>query len=156
MSAHKSTELPVIHKSNGIFTTFNHIQDMIREHADRIFHNRNPDEGDALSDWLKAESEVLSDIDLTLKDDEGQVVIQGEIKGFLPEEIEIKAGDGIVEIGGIHTEKSRSKKKGVARSTSKQMNFYRSFRLPDSVDTDKMDVKLKSGKFTARIPKTSH
>jgi len=156
MSAHKSTELPAIHKSDEIFTTFNHIQDMIRESANRIFHDRNSDEGDALSDWLKAESEVLSDIDLTLADDEGQVVIQGDMQGFLPEEIEVKAGDGMVEIGGIHTEKSSREKKGVTRSTSKQINFYRSFRLPDSVDTDKMDVKLKNGKFTARIPKTPH
>ena len=156
MSAHKSTELPIIHKSDEIFTTFNQIQDMIREQADRIFHVRKPDEGDALSDWLKAESEVLSEIDISLKDDEGQVVIQGDMEGFLPEEIEVKAGDGMVEIGGIHKEKSSRKKKGVTRATSKQINFYRSFRLPDSVDTDKMDVKLKDGKFTARIPKASH
>ncbi len=156
MSANKSTGLPVIHKNGGIFTTFNHIQDMIREHASRIFHDRNPHEGDALSDWLKAESEVLSDIDLRLENDKKQVVIKGDLEGFLPEEIEIKVGDGIVEIGGIHSEKSSSKKKGTTRTISKQVNFYRSFRLPDSVDTDKMDVKLKSGKFTARIPKTSH
>ncbi len=156
MSTHKSTELPVIHKSDDIFTTFNHIQDMIREQADRIFHDRNPDEGDVLSDWLKAESEVLSDIDLRLENDKKQVVIKCDLEGFLPEEIEIKVGDGIVEIGGIHKEKSSRKKKGVTSATSKQINFYRSFRLPDSVDTDKMDVKLKSGKFTARIPKTSH
>jgi len=156
MTTHKSTQLPVIHKSDDIFTTFNQIQDMIREHADRIFHDRNPNEGDDLSDWLKAESEVLSDINLKLEDGEDQVIIQGDIEGFLPKEIEIKAKDGIVEIAGIHTEKSSSKKKGVTRATSKQKNFYRSFSLPDSVNTEKMDVKLKSGKFTASIPKTSH
>ncbi|HEX19962.1 MAG TPA: Hsp20/alpha crystallin family protein [Acidiferrobacteraceae bacterium] len=74
----------------------------------------------------------------------------------MPEEIEIKAGEGIVEIAGIHTENSSSKKKGVTRATSKQMNFYRPFRLPDSVDTEKMDVKLESGKFTVRLPRTLH
>jgi len=156
MSTHTSTEQPITLKSNDIFTTFNQIQDMIRDQADRIFHDRNPDEGNDLSDWLQAESEVLSDIDLSLKDDEKQVVIQGDMEGFLPEEIEVKAGDGIVEVCGIHTEKSSSKKKGVTRASSKQINFYRSFSLPDSVDTDKMEVKLKNGKFTARIPKTSH
>ena len=109
-----------------------------------------------LSDWLQAESEVLSDIDLSLKDDVKQVVIQADMEGFLPEEIEVKAGDGIVEVGGIHTENSSSKKKGVTRASSKQINFYRSFSLPDSVDTDKMEVKLKNGTFTASIPKTSH
>ena len=156
MASHKSTELPVIRKSDDIFTTFDQIQNMIRERAFHIFNDRNPNEGGAMSDWLNAESEVLTDIDLTLKDDEDQVMVEGNIAGFLPEEIEIKAKDGIFEIGGIHTEKSSSKIKGVSETTSKQMNFFRSFNLPESVDTDKMDVKIKSGKFTARIPKTSH
>jgi len=156
MTAHKSTELPVVHKSDDIFTTFEHIQDMIRERANRIFHDREPNDGDAISDWLNAESEVLTDIDLTLQDDEDQVVIEGNMKGFLPKEIEVKAKDGMFQIGGTHTEKSSSKKKGVSRTISKQMNFCRSINLPDSVDTDKMEVKLKSGKFSARIPKISH
>ena len=156
MKALKNAETPIVHRSNEIVKTFNKIQEMIREQADRIFHDRKPNEGDALSDWLNAESEVLTDISLTLQDDKDQVVIKGNIKGFLPEEIEIKASDGVIEIGGIHTEKSSSKKKGVTSTTSKQLNFCKSFCLPDTVDTDKMDVKLKSGKFTAKIPKTVH
>jgi HSP20 family protein len=93
---------------------------------------------------------------MTLKDKKDQVVIEGKIDKFLPEDIEIKAQDGAFTICGIHSEKSSSKKKGVSRKTSTQSNFYRSFALPDSVDTEKMEVKVKSGKFTAKIPKTSH
>ena len=111
MASHKSTELPVIRKSDDIFTTFNQIQNMIREHAFHLFNDRNPNEGDAMSDWLNAESGVLTDINLTFEDDEDQVMVEGSITGFLPEEIEIKAKDGIFEIGGIHTEKSSSRKK---------------------------------------------
>lgn len=156
MTERKSTELPVIHKSDDIFATFEHIQDMIRKRADRIFHERSPDQGDDISDWLSAESEVLTDINLTLQDEEDQVVIEGNMKGFLPKEIEVKAKDGVFQISGTHTEKSSSKTKGVTKTTSQQINFCRSFNLPDSVETDKMKVKLKSGQFTARIPKTSH
>lgn len=156
MKAHKSTELPVIHKSDSVFTTFDHIQEMIRDHANRIFHNRAPDQGDEISDWLSAESEILTNIDLTLQDDKDHVVIEGNIKGFLPKEIEIKAKDGLFQISGMHTEESSSKKKGASKTTSQQVTFCRSFSLPDSVETDKMEVKLKSGQFTARIPKTSH
>ena len=156
MTERKSAELPVIHKSDDIFATFNHIQDMIRERANRIFHDRTPDQGDDISDWLSAESEILTDISLTFKDDKDQVVIEGKMKGFLPKEIEVKAKDGLFQISGTHTEKGSSKKKGVTKTTSKQVNFCRSFSLPDSVEADKMKVKLKSGQFTARIPKTSH
>jgi HSP20 family molecular chaperone IbpA len=148
--------MPSILKGDDIFSNFNQIQKSIQERAYNIFHDRETDSGDAVTDWLKAESEVLTDIDMTLKDKKDQVVIEGKIDKFLPEDIEIKAQDGKFTICGIHSEKSSSEKKGVSRKASTQRNFYRSFVLPDSVDTDKMEVKVKSGKFTAKIPKTSH
>ncbi len=156
MKAHKSSELPVIHKSNNFFTTFDHIQKMIRDRAYHIFHNRAPDQGDEISDWLNAESELLTDIDLTLQDDKDQVVIRGNLKGFRPKEIEVRVKDGLFQITGVHAEENSSTKKGETKITTQQVNFCRLFNLPDSVDADKMEVKIKSGKFTARIPKTSH
>jgi len=149
-------QVPSILKGDDIFSSFNKIQKSIQERAYNIFHDRDPGSGDALTDWLKAESEVLSDINLTMKDKKDQVVIEGKIDKFLPDDIEIKAQDGKFTICGIHSEKSSSEKKGVTRKASTQTNFYRSFALPDSVDTEKMEVKVKSGKFTAKIPKTSH
>ncbi|MCP4078192.1 MAG: Hsp20/alpha crystallin family protein [Gammaproteobacteria bacterium] len=156
MTTHKNTELPVIHKSGDFFATFDHIQNIIRERANRIFHDRKPDQGNDISDWLSAESEVLADIHLTLQDDEDQVLIEGNMKGFLPKEIEVKANDGLFQISGTHSEKSNIKKKGSSTTTSQQINFCKSFSLPGSVDTDKMKVKLKNGLFKASIPKTSH
>ena len=156
MSSQHNIRMPSILKGDDIFSSFNQIQKSIQERAYNIFHDRDTDSGDALTDWLKAESEVLTDINMTLKDKKDQVVIEGKIDKFLPEDIEIKAQDGAFTICGIHSEKSSSEKKGVARKTSTQSNFYRSFTLPDSVDTEKMEVKVKSGKFTAKIPKTSH
>jgi len=156
MSSQRSIQMPSILKGDDIFSSFNQIQKSIQERAYNIFHDRDPSSGDALTDWLKAESEVLTDINMTLKDKKDQVVIEGKIDKFLPEDIEIKAQDGKFTICGTHCEKSSSEKKGATRKTSAQSNFYRSFVLPDSVDVEKMDVKVKSGKFTAKIPKTSH
>jgi HSP20 family molecular chaperone IbpA len=156
MTKQRSTELPVIHKSDGLFKTFDHIQNMIQERANQIFHNRTPDQGDELSDWLSAESEILTDVNLTMQDDKDQIVIEGNMKGFLPKEVEVKAKDGLFKISGTHTEESNSKKKGVTKTSSQQVYFCKSFNLPDSVETDKMEVKLKRGQFTARIPKTAH
>jgi HSP20 family molecular chaperone IbpA len=156
MSSQHSMQMPSILKGDDIFSSFNQIQKLIQERAYNIFHDRDTDSGDALTDWLKAESEVLTDINMTLKDKKDQVVIEGKIDKFLPEDIEIKAQDGKFTICGIHSEKNSSEKKGVTRQTSTQSNFYRSFTLPDSVDTEKMEVKVKGGKFTAKIPKTLH
>jgi len=153
MASQRNIKLPSILKDDDIFANFNQIHESIRERADSIFHDRDSNSGDALSDWLSAESELLTDVDLALKDDKEQVTIEGSIKEFLPEDIEIKAQDGKFMVCGIHTEKSSSKKKGVTRKTSMQKNFSRIFTLPDSVDTENMEVEVKSGKFMAKIPK---
>jgi HSP20 family molecular chaperone IbpA len=156
MAIHKKTRHPIIRKGDDFFETFDQIQGMIRERAFDIFNNRNLDEGDALSDWLKAESEVLTDTNLAYNEDENQITIEGDLSGFQPEEIEVKTKEGALEIGGIHAEESNIEKKGMTMTTSKKISFLNSFVLPDSVDTDKLDVKLKSGKFSAKIPKTAH
>ena len=156
MVTQKSSESPAIRKGGDIFTAFDQIQDIIRERALNIFHDRNPGEGNELSDWLNAESELLVDTDILFEDKGDQVVIEGKIKDFQPEEIEVEAKGGQFKIGGIHTEQSSSKKKGTTKTTLKKVCFYKSFNLPDSVDTDKMEVKLKKGKFTAKIPKATH
>lgn len=156
MSQQKSIQVPHILKGDDIFSSLNQIQKSIQKHAYNIFHGRDPDSGDALSDWLKAESEVLTDVNMTLKDNEDKVVIEGNVKKFSPEDIEIKCQDGKFTVCGVHSEKSSSKEKGVSSKKSTNSSFYSSFTLPDSVDTEKMEVKVKSGKFTAKIPKTTH
>lgn len=156
MATHKTSELPVIRKGNDIFNKFNQIQDMIRERAYSIFHERYPSEGDAVSDWFRAESELLADADLKIEDKDDQVLVEGNIADFQPDEIEIKAEQGVFKIGGVHSEKSSEQKAGGTRTSTRQKYFYKCFNLPESVDTEKMEVKLKSGKFTVRIPKTTH
>jgi HSP20 family molecular chaperone IbpA len=118
MSSQHNIRMPSILKGDDIFSSFNQIQKSIQERAYNIFHDRNTDSGDALTDWLKAESEVLTDINMTLQDKKDQVVIEGKIDKFLPEDIEIKAQDGKFTVCGIHSEKSSSEKKGVTRKAS--------------------------------------
>lgn len=156
MTTQKRTEVPVSYEGSGIHKTFDRIQNMIRERADKIFHTRNPDDGDAISDWLRAEAEILTEVNLTLNNEENRFVVEGTVKGFTPEEIEVKAEDGALIIGGIHTEESSDKKKGVTTTSSKQMSFCQSFSLPDSANADKIKAELKGEKFTVTIPKIMH
>lgn len=156
MGTHKNIDVPVVHERGGVFETLDRIQNMIRERADSIFHDRNPGDGDEISDWLQAESEILSEVGLSLKNDKKEVVIEGTIKGFSPKEVEVKAEDGLITIAGIHDEEASDKKEGVTTKSSKHMSFCQSYNLPDSVDAEKIKVKLKGDKFKATIPKIMH
>jgi HSP20 family molecular chaperone IbpA len=156
MNSRTSTELPVIRADNDTYSTFDKVQDIIRERALCIFHDRNPNEGDALSDWLNAETEVLTEIDLGLADNDCNVTIDGSVEGFIPDEIEVRVRDGLLEVAGIHAEKSSRTENTLTRPSSKQMCFFRSFNLPDSLDTSNIKVSHECGKFTVRIAKVFH
>lgn len=156
MKAHKSSALPVIRSGDDIFTTFNKINDMIRERAYYISHDRDNTGGDEISDWFNAESELLTTTDFSVDEKEDQIIVQGNLKGFSPDEVEIKANDGQLNIGGIHSEKSSAKKEGMKKETFKQICFYQHIQLPADLDTEHMDIQIKGEKLTAKIPKTKH
>ena len=147
--------MPRILKNDDVFSSFNKIQELIQERAYQLFEGRSSDSSDPINDWLEAESEVLSGISMTFKDKDNEVLIEGSIDEFLPEDIEVKAQDRKFKICGIHTEKTSDEKKGVSSTTSSQSYFHNSFTLPDSVDTENMEVNIKDGKFAAKIPKSS-
>ena len=156
MTQQQNIQKPGVLKGEDIFSSLDQIQKSIQERAYQIFQDRDPNSGDAISDWLIAESEILSDINLTLNDNENEVRIEGKIDKFLPGDIEVKAQDGQFTICGIHTAQTSSEEEGQTSDISPQSNFYRSFSLPDSVDTEKMVVEMKKGKFVAKIPKITH
>ena len=156
MKTKRSSTMPVIRSADDIFTAFDKINELIRERAYYIYHNRDNGEGDEISDWFNAESELRTRTDFSVEEKEDQVIVQGEIKHFKPEEIEIKINDNLFNIGGIHSEQSRTKKRGTSTETAKQICFYQQFNLPADVDTERMDVEMKNGKLTATLPKTKH
>jgi len=156
MTTQKSTSGgPIVHSGDAAFNAFSRLQERIREQAYRLFEGRGRALGDPMSDWLEAERQLLADVDLRMSDDEEAVAIEGEVKGFKPEEIEVQAKDGVLKVCGMHSEKSSSKEGDTESSSSKSMNFYHSFTLPDSVDTDKLEVSIKKGKLKAVIPKAA-
>jgi HSP20 family protein len=127
---------------------------MIRERAYHNFQNRESNDGDSLTDWLQAKSQILTHIDLELKDQKRNIVVEGDLKGFSPGEIEIELKDGQLRVSGSHKESSASETDGIVGSKSESMYFYRSLNLPTAVDADKIHAKLhKNGKLKLTLPK---
>lgn len=147
---------PVVHVHDSISNNFHKIEDMIRERAYYNFLNRDLFDGDSLTDWLQARSEILSDVDLQLKDNKKNIVVEGGVKGYTPEEIDIEVCDDELRISGSHKETSTSKENGKTESISKTKYFYQSIQLPAAVNEDKIQVKsTKSGTLKLTLPKKS-
>ena len=147
---------PIIRISERLGSTFDQWQDKIRERAYHIFKNRDQDSGDSMADWLLAQSEVFTPIELVIKEQKKNITVEGSLKGFSPEEIEIEVEGGVLKVFGQHSESSSLEKDSAIESRSESRCFYQSVPLPAPVDLDDTHAKLfKNGKLKVTLPKKS-
>ena len=133
---------------------FERVEKRIRERAYQIFLGREPGEGDPVMDWLEAQTQVLSSVELAVKEQKKAIVIEGNLKGFTPKEVEIEVGASELKVFGSHTESNTSKKAGATCSSSEAVHFYQAVPLPCEVDADAGEAKfLKNGKLKITLPK---
>ena len=135
-------------------TAFDRMEEKIRERAYQIFQRRAPDEGDSMTDWLDAQMQVLAPIDFIVKDQKKNVVVEGNLKGFSPKQIEVEVGANDLKVFGLHTESTTEKKRGATQSSSNTVHFYQAVTLPCEVNMDGSQATLlKNGKLKITLPK---
>jgi len=150
----KPVEKAFISIGNKLSGVFDKLQDAIRERAYHISMDRDPDQGDAMADWLDAQLELVTPIELEVKEQKKNIVVEGNLKGFSPEEIEIEVESDFLKVFGSHTESDTNKKGDATKSASESVYFYQLVRLPTAVDLDDSHAQLfKNGKLKVTLPK---
>jgi HSP20 family protein len=79
--------------------------------------------------------------------------ITAELPGMDESNIDVKFSDGVLSIRGEKREEKEEKKKDRYLSERRYGSFQRSFRVPDSVDADKIEANFKNGVLTVTLPK---
>ena len=134
--------------------TFERLESRVRDRAYQIFRDRREDEGDPISDWLEARMQVVIPLELAVKEEKKKLVVEADLKGFSPEEIEIEISDGELKLCGSHQCSSTGKKGGASHSVTETTQFYQSVALPCAVDVGGSEAKLlKNGKLKILLPK---
>lgn len=88
-----------------------------------------------------------------IKEDEDKFVIQADIPGVKPEEIDINMEDGVITIKGEKETEAKTENEGYKRVERTYGSFYRRFSLPDTADPDAISAKSKLGVLEITIPK---
>lgn len=145
---------PIIRVGARLGKAFEQLQDEIRERAYHLSLNRDPAKGDSVADWLNAQSEVLTPVELEVKEQKKNIVVEGNLKGFSPAEIEIEVEGDVLKVFGSHSESSSKEEGGTTESVSESVYFFQSVHLPAAVDLDESHAKLfKNGKLKVTLPK---
>lgn len=92
-------------------------------------------------------------VDLTEKD--GRYEITAELAGMDEKDIDVKVANGVLTIKGEKTEEKKEEKKDYHLSERRYGAFQRSFRVPDGVDSDKIEASFAKGLLTVKLPKTA-
>ena len=80
--------------------------------------------------------------------------ITAELPGIAESDIDVKFSDGVLSIKGEKKEEKEEKEKDWHVSERRYGSFQRAFRVPDSIDADKIAATFKNGVLTVTLPKT--
>ena len=83
------------------------------------------------------------------------ITVTAELPGMEEKDVNVSVGDGYISISGEKkSEKEEKTKTGYLQERS-YGSFQRSFRLPDTVNADKITADLAKGVLTVTLPKTA-
>jgi HSP20 family molecular chaperone IbpA len=145
---------PIIRVGAKLGEAFEQLQDKIRERAYHLSLKREADRGDSMTDWLHAQSEVLTPVELQMKEQKKNIVVEASLKGFYPAEIEIEVEGDVLKVFGSHSQSSGKEEDSATESVSESIYFFQSVHLPAVVDLDGSHAKLfKNGKLKVTLPR---
>ena len=98
----------------------------------------------ATTDWVPA---------VDIKEEDARVLIEADVPGVKPDDIEITMEDGILTLRGRREAESRTEREGYRRVERVTGRFFRRFTLPDTADAEAIEAKFNNGVLEVSIPK---
>lgn len=90
---------------------------------------------------------------VNIKEDDEQISMIFEVPGMEKDEIKINVKEGVLTLSGERKVELEDKKNGFVRAEFQSGSFKRSFTLPDTVNTEKIQADYKNGLLTVVLPK---
>jgi len=123
------------------------MRDLQREMS-TMFDRRIADTDESLPvatcDWSPA---------VDIKEENDRYLINADIPGVDPKDIEVKMENGVLSISGERRAEHEEEKEGYKRIERSYGNFLRRFSLPDTADADSIVAKSKNGTLEVTIMK---
>lgn len=105
--------------------------------------------------WISSFPELrenwMPSVDILEKD--GNIILRAELPGMTEKDIDLKIEGDTLTLKGERKMDNEDKKSNYHRIESFYGSFTRSFRLPDTVDLDKVNAEYKNGVLTVTLPK---
>ena len=121
------------------------VQDEIKQMFERFFGDEGTDQSNVVtSQWTPR---------VDIHEEDKRFIIQADIPGVDPKDIEISMDKGVLSIKGERKSETREENGKVTRVERLHGVFHRRFALPDSADADGITASGKHGVLEIVIPK---
>jgi HSP20 family molecular chaperone IbpA len=147
-------DTPAVRIVSRLGDAFHQLQARVRERAYLLFRDRDPEHGDPHTDWLTAQAQLVTPIALEVKQQKKNIVVEGSLEGFSPDEIEIEVSADQLHVFGSHAARQQTHSAGVSQAQYEKACFYQAIPLPCAVNADGCRAKLyKNGKLSITLPR---
>lgn len=130
----------------------------LRREIDRVFEDFNtgfwhaPTLFDNLPSLARAKSFAVAPA-VDVAEHENAYEVTAELPGLDDKNVEVKIANGLLSIKGEKQEDKEEKKKDYYVRERSYGTFERSFQIPDTVDTDRIEAVFKQGVLKVTLPK---
>jgi HSP20 family molecular chaperone IbpA len=131
--------------THSLYDYMNDLYNKISRRAFSIFEGNGRIDGHDLSDWLRAEAEILIPVPLELSETDTELAVRAQVPGFTEKELEIVVEPERLFITGKTEKKSEEKKKKTLYSEISSNEIFRTVALPAEIDPEKVSAVLKNG-----------
>jgi HSP20 family protein len=121
----------------------------LRDALDRLFERSLTQ---PFRDWPERVESGRS-ISVDMYESDGNLVVNAELPGLKPEDVDISLSDNRLTIKGEFQTEDEGERGNVYYQERRYGKFERSFALPTGIDTDAIDAEFEDGVLTVTLPK---
>ena len=125
-----------------------HTMQKLQRDMSTLFDRRFNDNEEGLpvtaSDWAPA---------VDIKEEDDRFLVQADIPGVDPEDIEVHMENGVLSISGQREAEHKEEKEGYKRIERSYGSFMRRFSLPETADPENIKAKSKNGSLEVVVSK---
>jgi HSP20 family protein len=117
----------------------------MRSEMDRAFENFLGRGWPSMPGLMKPSDEVLVVPSMDIRENGSEIVIEAELPGMEEKDIDVSLSNGMLTIRGEKRSEEEKKEDNYHLTERRYGSFQRSFRVPDTVDPDKVEASLEKG-----------
>jgi HSP20 family protein len=124
------------------------------DELERLFERMSRQFDEATGMW-NAETPFgrMESMSIDLVEADGEFVVTADLPGFERDDVDIQVTDHTLRIEAEHEEATEEREADYLRRERRHESMHRSIRLPDDVDKEAVEARMKNGVLTVTLPR---